>query len=131
MAGLLTCAAPRPAAAQGWPDREITLVVNYGAGGVTDVTIRALAAEATKILRVPIQVVNRAGWPGTTAPPFVSAQKPAGHTIRVTSFAPMAISPHLMAVSYKIDDFDYIAGGRRHLLAHAGARATTRTPMHR
>ncbi|MGE7413227.1 Bug family tripartite tricarboxylate transporter substrate binding protein, partial [Methylobacterium tarhaniae] len=110
LAGLLTCAAPRPAAAQGWPDREITLVVNYGAGGVTDVTIRALAAEATKILRVPIQVVNRAGGQGTTGPTFVAAQKPDGHTIGVTSFAPMAISPHLMDVSYKIDDFDYIGG---------------------
>jgi tripartite-type tricarboxylate transporter receptor subunit TctC len=107
-AGLLI--AGWPAAAQTWPDREITLVVNYGAGGVTDVTVRALAAEAAKVLNVPIQIVNRAGGQGTTGPTFVAAQKPDGHTIGVTSFAPMAISPHMMDVSYKIDDFAYVGG---------------------
>lgn len=99
-----------PATAQNWPDREVTLVVNYGAGGVTDVTVRALASEASKILNVPIQIVNRAGGQGTTGPTFIAAQKPDGYTIGVTSFAPMAISPHMMDVSYKIDDFDYVGG---------------------
>jgi tripartite-type tricarboxylate transporter receptor subunit TctC len=98
------------AAAQTWPEREISLVVNYGAGGVTDVTVRALATEASKILKVPVQVVNRPGGQGTTGPTFVAAQKPDGYTIGVTSFAPMAISPHMIDVSYKIDDFSYVGG---------------------
>lgn len=98
------------AAAQTFPEREISLVVNYGAGGVTDVTVRALAAEASKILKVPVQVVNRPGGQGTTGPTFVAAQKPDGYTIGVTSFAPMAISPHMIDVSYKIDDFSYVGG---------------------
>lgn len=110
LAAALTVAFAAPATAQTWPDREITLVVNYGAGGVTDVTVRALAAEASKILSVPIQIVNRAGGQGTTGPTFIAAQKPDGLTIGVTSFAPMAISPHMMDVSYKIDDFDYVGG---------------------
>jgi tripartite-type tricarboxylate transporter receptor subunit TctC len=99
-----------PALALKWPDREVTLVVNYGAGGVTDVTVRALAAEASKALGVPVQVVNRPGGQGTTGPTFIAAQKPDGSTIGVTSFAPMAISPHMMETSYKIDDFDYVGG---------------------
>lgn len=104
------CALNGGAAAQTWPDREVTLVVNYGAGGVTDVTVRALAAEAAKILNAPVQIVNRPGGQGTTGPTFVAAQKPDGHTIGVTSFAPMAISPHMMDVSYAIDDFAYVGG---------------------
>ncbi|MBP0437716.1 tripartite tricarboxylate transporter substrate binding protein [Tianweitania sediminis] len=99
-----------PAGAQEWPDREITLIVNYGAGGVTDVTVRALASEASKILNVPIQVVNRPGGQGTAGPTYLAAQKPDGYTIGVTSFAPLAINPHMMDVSYKIDDFDYLGG---------------------
>lgn len=106
----LAAAFSKPALAQAWPDREVTLVVNYGAGGVTDVTVRALAAEAAKVLNVPVQVVNRPGGQGTTGPTFIAAQRPDGHTIGVTSFAPMAISPHMMDVSYKIDDFDYVGG---------------------
>lgn len=107
---VVACLIAGSASAQTWPDREITLVVNYGAGGVTDVTIRALASEASKLLKVPVQIVNRAGGQGTTGPTFVAAQKPDGHTIGVTSFAPMAISPHMMDVSYKIDDFAYVGG---------------------
>jgi Uncharacterized protein conserved in bacteria len=98
------------AAAESWPEREITLVVNYGAGGVTDVTVRALAAEAAKILKVPVQIVNRPGGQGTTGPTFIAAQKPDGYTIGVTSFAPMAINPHMIDVTYTIDDFDYVGG---------------------
>jgi tripartite-type tricarboxylate transporter receptor subunit TctC len=93
-----------------FPEREVTLVVNYGAGGVTDVTIRALASEAAKHLKVPVQVVNRPGGQGTTGPTFIAAQRPDGYTIGVTSFAPMAISPHMMEVSYTIDDFAYVGG---------------------
>lgn len=85
-------------------------MVNYGAGGVTDVTVRALANEAAKILKVPVQIVNRPGGQGTTGPTFVAAQRPDGHTIGVTSFAPMAISPHMIDVSYGIDDFAYVGG---------------------
>lgn len=98
------------AAAETWPDREITLVVNYGAGGVTDVTVRALAAEAAKALNAPVQIVNRPGGQGTTGPTFIASQKPDGYTIGVTSFAPMAINPHMIDVSYTIDDFDYLGG---------------------
>jgi len=110
LAALGAMAMAGPAAAQTWPDREITLVVNYGAGGVTDVTARALAAEASKILNVPVQIVNRPGGQGTTGPTFVAAQKPDGYTIGVATYAPLAITPHMMDVSYKIDDFDFIGG---------------------
>lgn len=111
VAGLLAAVGLiSPAMAESWPEREITLVVNYGAGGVTDVTVRALAAEAAKILNVPVQIVNRPGGQGTTGPTFIAAQKPDGYTIGVTSFAPMAINPHMIDVTYAIDDFDYVGG---------------------
>ena len=110
-AGFLLAAAIGTAEARAdWPEREITLVVNYGAGGVTDSTVRALAVEAEKHLGVPVQVVNRPGGQGTTGPTFLAAQKPDGYTIGVTSFAPMAISPHMMDVSYTLDDFAFIGG---------------------
>jgi tripartite-type tricarboxylate transporter receptor subunit TctC len=110
-AGLILAAAlGAPAAQADWPEREVTLVVNYGAGGVTDSTVRALAVEAEKNLKVPVQIVNRPGGQGTVGPTFLAAQKPDGYTIGVTSFAPMAISPHMMNVSYSLDDFAFIGG---------------------
>ena len=103
-----------PAAASAFPTRAITVVVNYGAGGVTDVTVRALAAEVSEILGVPVQVSNRAGGQGTAGPTFVAGQRADGYTIGVTSFAPMAISPHMFEVPFTIDDFDFVAGVGRH-----------------
>lgn len=112
LAALLPMAVP--AAASDFPTRAITVVVNYGAGGVTDVTVRALAAEVSEILGVPVQVSNRAGGQGTAGPTFVSGQRADGYTIGVTSFAPMAISPHMFDVPFTIDDFDFLAGVGRH-----------------
>ncbi len=47
--------------AQTFPDREVSLIVNYGAGGTTDVASRALAQGMEKSLGKPIIVKNRTG----------------------------------------------------------------------
>lgn len=47
--------------AASFPNKPITLVVPYAAGGGTDITARALAEAAEKYLDQPIIVVNRTG----------------------------------------------------------------------
>ncbi|MGT2455411.1 Bug family tripartite tricarboxylate transporter substrate binding protein [Cupriavidus basilensis] len=44
-----------------WPERPITLVVPYPAGGLTDTVSRTLGDEVGKILGQPVVIENRAG----------------------------------------------------------------------
>lgn len=70
------------AGAQKFPDKPITLVVPWPAGGATDVVVRAMAEVAGKDLGQSVVVENRAGASGTLGPATVAATaKPDGYTI--------------------------------------------------
>jgi tripartite-type tricarboxylate transporter receptor subunit TctC len=103
------------AQAQDYPDKEVTVIVNYGAGGGTDLSTRALADATEPFLGQPLQVVNRAGGSGTVGPTFVANAAPDGYTIGVASFSPMAITPHVQPVPYKVSDFRFLLGFARYL----------------
>lgn len=112
-AALLTSSV-LPTAAEAFPEREIEVIVNYGAGGSTDLSTRVLADAAAKILGQPIRVVNRAGGSGTVGPTFITTAKPDGYTIGVASFSPLAVAPQLQEVPYGLDDFRFIIGHARY-----------------
>src|SRR3546814_16712651 len=92
LAGALLAAAVATVAgapgAQAFPEREIEVLVNYGAGGGTDLSTRVLAAAAAKILGLPLRIVNRAGGAGPVGPTFVAPAKPAGYTSALPRFPP-------------------------------------------
>lgn len=88
-----------------YPDKPITLFVAYAAGGSTDVTSRALAHEAEKILGVPIAVENKAGGGATVANALMASRKPDGYTLLITSTGSMTMRPLLLKLAYKPDDF--------------------------
>ncbi|WP_424811302.1 Bug family tripartite tricarboxylate transporter substrate binding protein [Roseococcus sp. YIM B11640] len=112
-----------PALAQPrWPDREIQVLVPFGAGGSTDVSVRAICAEAEKILNVPMQIVNRTGGQGTAAPQQVAQSRPDGHTIGSAAMSGLAIAPHMLEVGYNLDSFSYLPGTARFLYG-IGVRA--------
>lgn len=98
-----------------WPDREITILVAYGAGGSTDVSTRAVAAEAEKLLGVPIQIVNRTGGQGTSAPAQVATMRPDGHVMATAGMAALAILPHVLDLPYTLDSFAFLPGYARYL----------------
>ncbi|MBB1598781.1 tripartite tricarboxylate transporter substrate binding protein [Variovorax sp. UMC13] len=83
----LTLAALCLAAAASWgqayPQRPITLVVPYGAGGPTDQHLRAVAEEAGKALGQPIVLDNRPGASGTNAAAMLTRAAPDGYTLGV------------------------------------------------
>lgn len=107
----VTCAA---ASAQNFPAKEVTLVVNYGAGGNTDVAARAVARGMEKSLEKPVVVQNRAGAMGTLGPSFVAKQRPDGYTIGMVTYSTIAITPHLLNVDYTVKDFEFLAGVGRY-----------------
>ena len=84
-AGAATCAvlsavvAVAPAKAE-WPERPITLVVMYSAGGGTDTVLRTIAKSMTKSTGWKINVVNKPGAVGGVATRFVLNKKEDGYT---------------------------------------------------
>jgi tripartite-type tricarboxylate transporter receptor subunit TctC len=114
MALTLALAAAAPVLAADFPEREVKLIVNYGAGGNTDGASRALAQGMEKALGKPVVVENRAGAMGTIGPSYLARQAPNGYTMGVVTYSTQAIAPHLMKVSYKIDDFSFISGFGRY-----------------
>ncbi len=106
----LTCTA-LGVHAQGFPNKPITLVVPYGAGGPTDVQMRALAAAAAKDLGQPIVINNMPGVGGTLGPATMArAAAPNGYTVGVVVGSLFRL-PHLQKVDYHpVNDFSYIIG---------------------
>jgi tripartite-type tricarboxylate transporter receptor subunit TctC len=72
-----------PAAAQGqWaPNRPITFVVPWGAGGGTDATARFVGAALEKELGQPVNVVNRTGGSGVVGHSAIATAPADGYTI--------------------------------------------------
>ena len=114
MGAALIAFAATPVTADDFPQKEITLIVNYGAGGGTDLSARVLAKAAEQTLGQPIRVVNKTGGSGTVGPTNVAAAKADGYTVGVASFSPMAVSPHLTPVAYSLESFDFILGYARY-----------------
>ena len=78
------------------PERPLTLVVPYPAGGVADTIARPLAQELGKRLGQPVVIDNRAGANGNIGSTFVARQQPAdGYTILLGSTSTLAVNPHL------------------------------------
>lgn len=79
--GAALAAASCGAWAQNYPDRPITLIVPWGAGGGTDAVARMIASLMEKDLGQPVNVVNRTGGSGVVGHSAIAAAAPDGYTI--------------------------------------------------
>ena len=80
-AALLGVAATTGAYAQGFPSRPIKLIIAFPAGGPTDITMRQLADNASKIIGQPIVIDNKPGAGGTLPAQALQTAAPDGYTI--------------------------------------------------
>jgi tripartite-type tricarboxylate transporter receptor subunit TctC len=80
MAAILICVA-RPAAAQTYPNRQITIVVPFAAGGPSDAMARLIAQALNDRLGARVIVENLAGAGGTIGSARVSRAEPDGYTL--------------------------------------------------
>src|SRR5262245_58189611 len=71
----------KPAFAQAYPGRPVTLIVPWGAGGGTDATARIIGALLEKDLGQPFNVVNRTGGSGVVGHAAIATAPPDGYTI--------------------------------------------------
>ncbi|ASJ70921.1 tripartite tricarboxylate transporter substrate binding protein [Granulosicoccus antarcticus] len=84
IAALLLAAAMTPAMAA-WPERPVTLIVPWSAGGGTDATGRMIGSLLEKELGQPFNVVNRDGGSGVVGHSAIANAKPDGYTIGVVT----------------------------------------------
>ena len=91
---LLVCAAPLVVMAQEWPNKPITFVVPFPAGGGTDACARPLATQLTKQLGKQIIIDNRGGAGGTLGASIAAKAAPDGYTFFVGA-AHHAIAPSM------------------------------------
>jgi len=89
-----------------YPDKPITLVVPFAAGGNLDVMARLVGASMSRTLGQPIVVSNRGGAGGLIGHESVARAQPDGHTIVVTANGSFAVTPKLAAKpSFNTSDF--------------------------
>ena len=74
------CVFGTPAQAA-FPDRPITLIVPWAAGGGTDAVARQIAMMLERDLKQPVNVVNRIGGSGVVGHTAISSAAPDGYTI--------------------------------------------------
>lgn len=106
----LFAAAAGPAQAQAWPQRPITFIVPFPAGGGTDAFARPIAAQIEQQLGQRIIIENRGGAGGTVGASAASKAAADGYTFFVGA-AHHAIAPALYPkLDYNIEtDFIPIA----------------------
>jgi tripartite-type tricarboxylate transporter receptor subunit TctC len=97
-----------PAAAQQYPDRPVTALVGYPAGGLADVVLRALVEQMKKKYPKGLAVVNRPGAGGSIGSSEAVQAKPDGYTFALVPISNLVIQPQVNALPYKTPD-DYIS----------------------
>ena len=101
----------------GYPERPITLLVGFAPGGSMDLSARALARSAEKILGQPIIIENKTGGTGTVALAALLSQKPDGYTLCGTPISVLIRVSQMQQVPFKpLTSFKPIIGFAEPLL---------------
>jgi tripartite-type tricarboxylate transporter receptor subunit TctC len=94
VAAMLACLAP--AGAQDvWPQRQVTMVVPFAAGGSTDLIARILAQHMQTKFGSPVIVENRPGAGGSIGTGYVAKAPADGYTLLVGTVSSNAINAYL------------------------------------
>ncbi|QMV74400.1 tripartite tricarboxylate transporter substrate binding protein [Comamonas piscis] len=110
----LVCASAAALAASpsawAWPDKPITIIVPFPAGGATDTVARAIGNNLGQQWGQTVVVENKAGATGSIGAAQVARAPADGYTLLVSSLAPLVVAPHLIkGLSYDpTRDFSYI-----------------------
>ncbi len=105
IAGAASGVAP---VAGAFPDRPVTIVVPFAAGGGTDITTRTMQGQMAEALGGDIIVKNTAGAGGTIGVAEAARAKVDGHTLSMAPVGPLTTQPHLRKLPYDVDSFEYV-----------------------
>jgi len=100
-AALVFTVAP-PAWSQAYPTKSIRMIVNFVAGGTTDVIARSLSTPLSDALGQPVVVENRVGVSGNIGLEAVVKSAPDGHTLLHSSDGTILLNPHLYKMNVDV-----------------------------
>lgn len=86
----LSCVIALPALAADWPEKSITLIVPFPAGGSTDSLARQIALRLSEKLGQSVIVDNRPGAGGNLGTALLTKAKADGYTIALSTSGPLA-----------------------------------------
>jgi len=95
-----------PAEAKPWPNKSITLVVTYAAGGFADTRMRLLGRKLADKFGQTVVIENKVGAGGVVGTAVIAKAAPDGYTIGSGNLAPLAVNPTLMTMLPYIPDKD-------------------------
>src|ERR671919_2322892 len=91
-----------------YPERPITLIVPWAAGGGTDATARIVASLLEKELGQPVNVVNRTGGSGVVGHSAIATAPPDGYTLGVMTVE-IAMMHHQGLTDLTYEDYTPLA----------------------
>jgi tripartite-type tricarboxylate transporter receptor subunit TctC len=97
LAALTLLATAHSAAAQGYPDRSVRMIVGYPPAGPVDIIARIMADRLTQIWGQSVVVENVSGAGGNIGGDRVAKSAPDGYTILMTTNAQLVVNPVLYA----------------------------------
>jgi tripartite-type tricarboxylate transporter receptor subunit TctC len=86
--------AATPARAE-YPERNVTVIVPFPAGGASDMTARLVAGKLSERLKRSVVIDNRAGANGAVGSVALKQAAPDGYTLLIGSIGVFAINPAL------------------------------------
>ena len=90
------------AAAQAWPVKPVRVIVNFPAGGTTDMMARAWTQKLSEVIGQPVVIENRGGAGGNVGMEAAARAAPDGYTLLASSGSPVVIGQHLYKLSIDI-----------------------------
>ncbi len=104
-------AAPSFVRAQGsWPSQTVRLMIAFPAGGPTDITMRVLADNASKLLGQQVLIENRPGAGGTLPAQQLQQARTDGHTLAQIPLGVFRL-PYTTKIAWDpVKDITYILG---------------------
>lgn len=91
-----------------YPDKPVTLIVPFGAGGATDGLARAILPALQKAVGADVVVKNVSGGGGTIGAAHAASAKNNGYSIFLSPVAPVTVQPHMRNLPYDVGSFEPI-----------------------
>jgi tripartite-type tricarboxylate transporter receptor subunit TctC len=124
-----SASAAMAAAAPGYPERPVRLVLGFAPGGTSDALARVLTPKLHDALGRPWIVDNRSGASGNLSTEIVARANPDGHTVLLALSSQITTSPLLYKLSFSVEKdlrpVILIASAQYMLVAHPSVRRTT------
>lgn len=109
VANLFCVALTASAQTKTYPDRPITVIVPFSAGGDADIAARNLAVVAQRVLGQNLIALNRVGASGSIGSIAARSAKADGYTLLLARVGSQVVLPALQAgLAYKWNDFTFL-----------------------